>query len=360
MTLTESEKNLLTIIGKNPSLPRSELQCELKYKRASTLSIKMNDLEKAGYIKGPYYHINLTGVGKNPIYSTFTEVRFDPEEYSLVSRLISGIDCWEWIFPTIQGDALFALFRSNSYVYLSRLLNMLKKEDLIEYRSYSSQNRWLVHNPDFFGGTVPHVSGLLEETDNDFAYPKIQRHMGWRFIDLKVMQYLQVKTCSISEIQKMEKQVEGIFWRRKKIKYSIEKIIKTGIAERKHYNISPYPRDECYAFLLLVEGDRRDVLPFVSNFGKGCRMYKTCTVCDDIGFVWCWTSPQLGPSLMKTLDSLRPRIFARCLQLKSVGHKDTVKKSFNEEHFDFETQRWVFPFKKYEEKIEKELEKRKR
>ncbi|MBU7030068.1 MAG: hypothetical protein HXS48_24260, partial [Theionarchaea archaeon] len=122
----------------------------------------------------------------------------------------------------------------------------------------------------------------------------------------------------------------------------------------------PYPRGECYAFLLVVEGDSQDVLQFIVNFGKGCRMYKTYTLCKGTGFVWCWTSPQLGPALMKSLDTLRPRIHARCLQLKSAGYGDTLKKSFNEEHFDFETQQWTFPFKKYEEEIEKILEKRKR
>lgn len=319
----------------------------------------MSDLRKSGYIRGPYYHINLNAVGKNPIYNIFAEIRFSPEQYDVIFQLITCIDCWEWIFPTIQGDTLFASFRSNSYVYLTRLLNILKNEGLAEYRSYSSQNRWFVHNPDFFGSITPQVSHLFKEVDIDLTYPERAHNIQWEYIDLMVMQYLQVKTCSIGEIQKIENRLHGRFWRRNRIKYSIKKIMNAGITERKHYNISPYPRGECYAFLLVVEGDSQDVLKFCVNFGKGCRMYKTYTLCKGTGFVWCWTSPQLGPALMKSLDTLRPRIYARCLQLRSAGYGDAIKKSFNEEHFDFEAQQWAFPFKRYEQEIEKILEKRK-
>ncbi len=360
MMITESEKKLLTLIGKNPSFPRSNLQHELKYKRASTLSNKMSDLRKSGYIRGPYYHINLNAVGTNRIYNTLAEIQFDPEQYDSVFQLITRIDCWEWIFPTIQGDTIFAFFRSNYSMYLTRLLNILKNAGLIIYRSYSSQNRWFVHNPDFFGSIYPEMTGLFEEVTLDLVYPERTRDINWRPIDLRMMQYLQVRTCSMSEIQRIEKKEREQFWRRRKIKYSIEKIIRAGVAERKHYNIAPYPRGEFYAFLLLVEGDGQDVLKFIVNFGKGNRIYKTYTMCKDMGFVWCWTSPQVGPELMKRLDNLRPRIQTRCLQLKSVGHHDTLKISFNEEHFNCEKQQWEFPFKQYEEEIEKILEKRKR
>lgn len=359
MSLTESEKKFLTILGKNPSLPRSKLQHELKFKRASTVSRKMSDLRKAGYIKGPYYHINLNAVGKNCIYNTFAEIRFNPEQYNAVFQLLTCIDCWEWIFPTIQGDTLFAFFRTNYYMYLNRLLNMLEEAGLIEYRSHSSQNRWFVYNPDFFGSIHPQVTDLFKEVDLNLMYPKRTHDIQWKYIDLKMMQYLQVKTCSVSEIQRIEKRLHKRFWRRSQIKYSIEKIMNAGIAERTHYNISPFPRDTCYAFLLVVEGDSQDVLQFCVNFGAECRMYKAYTVCENTGFVWCWASPQLGPALMKRLDMLRPRIQARCLQLKSVGYSDTLRRSFNEELFNFEKQQWIFPYKRYEEEIEKILEKRK-
>lgn len=358
MSLTESEKNLLTIIGKDPSISRSTLQYKVKYKRSSTLSTKMNDLMEKGYIKGPYYYINLNAVGKNRIHNTFAEIRFNPEQYDVVFDVITCIDCWEWIFPTIQGDTFFAFFRSNSTMYLNRLFNKVKDTGLIEYKSYTSQARWIVQNPDFFGNTFPDVSHVFDDITTDMQYPEKTHNITWQFIDLKVMQYLQVKTCSIAEIQKIEKKVYDRFWRRSQIKYSMKKIADARVAERKHYNISPYPRGECSPFLLVVEGDRDHVLPFIVNFGKGCRMYKTYTLCEDSGFVLCWASPQVGPALMKELDSLRPHIQTRCLQLKSAGHEDTLKKSFNEEHFNLETQQWVFPFKKYEEEIEKIVKKR--
>ncbi len=356
MSLTEQEKRLLTLIGENPSLSLPQLQNGLQYKRANTVSKKMRDLKNAGYILGPYYHINLNAVGKNRIHNVLAEVRFDPKQYDAVFELITCIDCWEWIFPTIQGDTLFVVFRANYYTYLTRLLSILKDSGLIEYHVCSSQNRWFIQNPNFFGNVFPEVTNLFEDVTIDLTYPKGVRDMKWRFIDLKVMQYFQVKTCSISEIQRIEKKKYGRFWRRSQIKYTIEKIIDAGIAERKHYNISPYPRDRCYAFLLLVEGDAANVQKFIVNFGKGCRIYKIFTMCKDMGFVLCWTSPQVGPVLMITLEELYPRIETRCLQVKSMYHP--LKKSFNDEHFDFESQRWTFPYKEYKEKLENIIEKR--
>ncbi|MBU7046402.1 MAG: hypothetical protein HXS54_08180 [Theionarchaea archaeon] len=359
MKLTESEKRFLNLIGSNPSLSRSELLNQLEYKRETTISTKLSNLRKAGYIRGPYYHINLNAVGKNPIYNTLAVIRFDPQHYETVFSAIKCIDYWEWIFPTIQGDTLFTFFRSSNFGYLTRLLNLLKRCQMIEYRSYTSQNRWFVQNPDFFGSIFPQVTTLPETTDIALQYPEKSSDTEWRPIDLKMMQYLQVKTCNTGEIQKMEKKVRGRFWKRHEIKYSIQKIIDGGIADGKHYNISPYPRGECYAFLLLVEGNNQDILGFMANFGNTCRMYKTFTMADEVGFVWCWTSPEIGPVLMKRLENLRPHVEVRCLQLKSSGHGDTLKKSFNEEHFNFEKQEWTFSFRKNEKKILKIIEKRK-
>jgi DNA-binding Lrp family transcriptional regulator len=358
MSLTELEKTLLTLLGEDSSLSLSQLQEKLQYKRINTVSKKIKDLRRAGYMRGPVYHINLNAVGKNSTHTVLAEIRFDPKQYSDVFTLITSIDCWEWIFPTMQGDTIFVVYQSNYYTYLTRLLALLKNAELIEYQVCSSQNRWFEQNPHFFGAIYPSVTNVFEDVTIDLQYPRRTHDVEWRFIDLKMMQYLKVRTCSVSEIQKMEKREYGRFWRRSQIKYSIKKIIDAGVAERIHYNISPYPRGECYSFLLLIEGDTTDVLPFIVNFAQGCRIYKAYTMCKNMGFVWCWANPQVGLELMSTLEELYPRIHARCLQMKSIHH--ALKKSFNDEHFDFETQRWTFPFTEYKEQIETILEKRKR
>ncbi|MBU7014435.1 MAG: Lrp/AsnC family transcriptional regulator [Theionarchaea archaeon] len=356
MTLNDPEKNLLTLLGKDCSLSKSRLQHSLHYRRISTVSSKIASLRKAGYIRGPFYHINLNAVGENRVHNILTEIRFDPREYDSAFELITSIDCWEWIFPTMQGDTFFVVFRSNYYAYLTRLLSIIQHAGFITYEVHSSQNRWFVQNPDFFGEIIPPVSHVFDEVAIDLAYPERTSDTWWRFIDLQVMQYLQVKTCNISEIQRIEKRVYGRFWRRSQIKYSIEKICSAGIAERKHFNISPFPWIESYGFLLLVEGDPEDVVKFLVNFGQDCRLYKAYTMCRDMGFVWCVTSPQVGPELMNTLGGLSPQVQVRCLQLKSVH--DPMKKSFNDEHFDIETQRWIFPFAHYKEQIKTLIEKK--
>jgi YD repeat-containing protein len=259
MSLRKSDRNLLTLLGENSSLPRSQLQHQLQYKRVSTVSNKIKTLRKAGYIRGPFYHFNLNAVGKNRIYNILAEIRFDPRKYDTVFELITCIDCWEYVFPTIQEDTLFVVFRSNYYAYLARLLSIIKNAGFIEYEVCSSQNRWFVQNPNFFGIIFPPVSNITKDITIDLAYPKKIHDVEWRFIDLQVMQYLQAITCNISEIQRIEKREYGRFWRRNQIKYSVEKIINAGIAERKHYNIYPYAWGKNYGFLLLVEGDTADV-----------------------------------------------------------------------------------------------------
>ena len=231
MNLTDQEKKLLTLVGEDSSLSSSQLLLKLSYKRVNTVSKKLNELRKAGYILGPYYHINLNAVGTNNIHSVLAVIQFHPKQYDIVCELISSIDCWEWIFPTIQGDTLFCVFRVNYYTHLTRLLSILRNEGLIEYQVCSSQNRWFIQNPNLFGSIFPDVTNLFQEVSLDLPYPLKKDDVEWRFIDLKIMQYLQVKTCNISEIQRIEKRVHKRFWKRNRIKYTIEKIINFGIAE---------------------------------------------------------------------------------------------------------------------------------
>ena len=92
----------------------------------------------------------------------------------------------ENIFPFLN---LFTFFRSNSYMHLNRLLNILESARLIKYRLYSSQNRWFVSNPDFFGTIYPQIPDLSGDVDVQLEYPEREHNIQWQYLDLKVMQY---------------------------------------------------------------------------------------------------------------------------------------------------------------------------
>ncbi len=354
--LSRREKTLLTLLGKDPDTPSAVLMEETGYRWASTVSKKKKSLETRGYIRGPYYHMNLNAVGENELFDIYTLISFDVAQYDTVFRLIEAIKCWKWIFPAIQGDRFFVYFQANYYSQISRLLGMIKKAGIIEYEFYSSQKKWIVQNPDFFGQDLLRYDILFRNRQlPSLCYPPRPR-LTWRQIDIRMMGYLQVRSLDINVIQESERDYFGYEWKRNQIKYSIRKLITHGIAERKHYNISPYPREECFSFLLLVSTPQIPATETVmANFGDGCRIYKAYTLAGNTGIMICWTSPRNIPRFLTAVED-REDVWIRAYQLKTHSTPYMVKQSFDVENFDIENQRWIFPYHIYEQDITAYLE----
>jgi DNA-binding Lrp family transcriptional regulator len=354
--LSDKEKALLTLLGKDPDIPYTILKKKIGYRWESTLSKKKKILERRGYIKGPYYHMNLHAVGENELFDIYALISFDVADYDLVFQLVKAIRCWKWIFPAIQGDRFFVYFEANYYSQISKLLGIIKAAGIIEYEFYSSQNRWIVQNPDFFGPDLLRYDALFNDCQLPcLSYPHTPR-ITWRQLDIRMMGYLQVRSLDITAIQRSEEVYFGHTWKKNQIKYSIRKLINTGIAERKHYNISPYPRSDCFSFLLLVSTPHAVTTKRVmNNFGAGCRIYKAYTLTGNTGIILSWTSTRNIPRFLSTMEE-KEDIWIRAYQLKTHHTPYMVKQSFDIENYDLQNQRWIFPYQVYEQAIQDILE----
>ncbi|MBU7032874.1 MAG: hypothetical protein HXS53_10110 [Theionarchaea archaeon] len=356
LDLSQREKKMLTLLGKDPDISYEAMKKATGYRWESSISKKKKNLETLGYIRGPYYHINLHAVGKNELFDIYALVSFPPSKHDLVFRMIKAIRCWKWIFPAIQGDRFFIYFQANYYSQISRLLGLLQKAGVIEYEFFSSQNRWIVQNPDFFGDDLLRYDSLfLNGSLPSLDYPLTSR-LTWRQLDIRMMAYLQVRSLDATFIQSFEKQNFEYSWKKDQIKYSIRKLVNNGIAERKHYNISPYPRHECFSFLLLITTNEKFATErAMKNFGSGCRIYKAYTLAGTTGIMLSWTSPRNIPPFLAALEE-RDDIWVRAYQLKTHTTPYMVKQSFETENFDLEHQRWTFPYQEYEQTLMEYLE----
>ncbi|MBU7033475.1 MAG: hypothetical protein HXS53_13160 [Theionarchaea archaeon] len=356
--INNKEKKILNILGKNPEAAVKELMNATGYKWPSTISQKLEKFEKLGYLrKGPYYDLNLSSVGKNQLYFVYGDIRFPSRNRDIVLEAIKIIECWRWIYPTIDTNRFFVLFQVNHFNQIGKLLSILKNADLISYDLFASRNRWVVKNPDFFGEEIP----VLKDPDMtieppDLAYPDLNLSVGWREVDLRLMQYLQIFTDNLRVIQKMEYQNFSNFWKYHQLKHSFKKIMDSGIVNNTLYHLRPYPVDECSTLLLILESEDSElVIHLMDQFADGGRIHKSFSLAGNTGLMFLWASPKFMLNLLKYFDEFR-ELEVRVAPLRTHNSRYLAKQSFHAEHFDIETQRWIFPYAKYEKKIRELLE----
>lgn len=361
-SLNTKEKQILNILGKNPNISVKELINLTGYKWPSTISQKVNKFEKLGILKkGPYYDLNLSAVGKNQLYFVYVDIRFPSQYRDLVFRLIKLPECWRWIYPTIDTNRFFVFFQINHYNQIGKLLNLLREKDLISYEMFTSQNRWIVTNPNFSGKELPRLKEPdLTKPLPDIAYPELDLPIMWREVDLRLMQYLQVRTENLRKIQKMEYREFGTFWEYHQLKHSYRKIVDSGIVCGRYHHLSPYPQMECSTLLLLLESKDHDFLLHMMNqFAEGGRIHKAYTLAGDTGLMFLWASPQFMLNLLHFFDEFLD-LEVRVAPLRTHNSKYLDKQSFHAEHFDLESQRWIFPYSKYEQEVKRILKKEKK
>ncbi len=360
--LNEKEKQILNMLGKNPTISVKELLNETGYKWSSTLSQKIEKFEKMGYLKkGPYCDLNLSSVGKNQLYSVYVDIKFHFQNRDLVFNILQQLECWRWIFPTIDINRFFAYFQVNHYNQIGKLLNILKEGGIITYDLYTSQNRWVLVNPDFFGEEVPELEGPdLTKPLPDMTYPDLHLDIIWKEVDLRLMQYLQVLTDNLRKIQKLEYKKFGNFWEYHQLKHSYKKIVDSGIIYEMCHHLRPLPVNECSTLLLFLGcKDQTFLLHLMDQFAEGSCIHKVYTVAGNTGLMFLWTSPSFMLNLLQYFDEFSD-LEVKVAPLRTHDSKYLAKQSFHAEHFDVETQRWIFPYAKYEEEIQNALKKEKK
>ena len=353
--ISEKEKQLLNIIGKDAHLSYKCIMDRIGYKGDEIISKRIKKLREMDIVRGPYYDINLGTVGKNQIYNIYADITYSPTDRDLLFTVLKRIKGIRWIFPIQQEDKFFTHFQCNHYSVIGKLLKILEKKKLITYRMAASKNRWIKMNPDFFGPPMPDARTLLDTCNlPDLSYSRIRPEIRWNTADLTIMQYLQVATDRISEIRAIEYREYGHFWTYNQMHHSIRKIKGSGIIQSKEYHISPYPRNKCCTFILLLEAaQKKFLLKVLHNFGKGCRIHKAYTTAGNTGFLFCWATTEIVPELIEIFDTVNSITVRGVYYLRTHAGKYLYGSSFDPGLFDTENQKWGFPYLKVKREIEK-------
>ncbi len=359
LKINEKEAKILNVIGESADLSNKEITEITGYKRMDIISKKLKKFRKAGLVRGPYYELNLGSIGRNRIYSIYSIITFDPENRDLVFGILNIIPGKKWIFPSTDLDRFFVYFQCNHYKHIGKIMKDLSRKKLVQYHLFASQFKWIKRNPNFLGSPIPSSEGLFDECDlPDLSYRRMCTTIRWIATDLTVMQYLQVWSDSPMEIARREYKLNKNIIPYDQIRYSLQKIKKSGIVESMDYHVSPLPREKCSTILFLLSSSRkRTLLKIMDNFGRGCRLHKAYTLAGDTGIMFLWTMPEAFAPMLDIID--RIDVHSRMYVLRSHETPYLCNFSFEPRMFNIESQKWEFPCLEVQKKIEEVMKTKK-
>ncbi len=355
--ITNSEKELINILGKMPETSPKELFNYTKYKWVSTVVRKLEQLKEQDIIWGPYYHLDYGKLCKNPLHILVVIVESN-RKYETVISYLTIIEP-KWIYPVLSPykKLLHVGFISSNDAEIMNILNMLKDINIItDYVARTCQCKWITENPNFFGDYNPPLDNLLDPCDiPDMTYGC--HDTDWNECDIRILPYLQVgyKDTKLIEILRAEKKLFSREWNYSQVKYSRKKMIEKGLIEKK-YSISPFPRNKCAHFVLFVKTeDAMATQRVLHNFAQQERVFKEYTLCGDWGMLTCQSHPIFLTDLMQKLDSIEEITEKELYQLRSYPGKYFFKQSFEDKYYDFEEQTLEYPYDAYKEKIKEKI-----
>ncbi|MBU7023380.1 MAG: hypothetical protein HXS40_04365 [Theionarchaea archaeon] len=357
--ISESEKKLINVVGSLPETSPRELLNYTKYKWVSTVVRKLENLKERDIIWGPYYAVDYGKLCRNPLNILVCIIESN-QSYEAVISYLSLIEPLKWIYPVMSSykKLLHVGFISSNNAEMISILDLLKKSDVIsDYVVRPCTCKWILENPDFFGDPNPSLDGLLDPCEP----PDLSlgcHDTDWNESDIRILPYLQVgyKGVKLVEILRAERRLKSREWTYEQVKYSREKMIKTGLIE-KRYSVSPFPRNECAHFVLFLKSEIPLTRIMMHNFAREERVYKEYTLCDDWGMLIFQSHPVFLTDLMHKLDEIDQIEEKELYQLRSYPTKYFFKQSFEDKYYDFEEQTLKYPYDMYRERIKKKLEK---
>jgi len=333
--LTESEKELLNVLGKSPGIPLKGLVDCTQYKRLSSVIKKIGQFKKQNLLHGPFYDVDFGKLCKNSF-----------------SVLIFVIEL------SSHKEVLIAIFLSSDNAETVSLIQLLKDNNIItDYIVRAYSHRREVENPNFFGDPNPSLDNLLDPCDApDLSFGC--HDTDWNACDISILPYLQMgyKDAKLIEILKEERKLNRI-WKYDQIKYSHRKMLKSGLI-KKRYVLFPFSYDQCAVFELYLKTEDRAVTRRIQcNFVRGSRVFKEYSFCGDWGRVGFISHPHFLTGLMHKLDQVDEITKKELYQLRSIPDKEH---SFDQplvlKYFDFDEQTLKYPYHVYRERIKEKLE----
>ena len=356
--IPENDKIILNNLGENADTPISDLLAHTKYRRKSSVYNRIQKLREDKYLYGPYFDINYNAIGSNKLYSVFVFVEYDLPRKDVVLEAMRAINCWIMIYPIRTAEGYLGIYRCNNWNYISSLFKLMKQWGwLKDYTVHKSEHRWIRQNPSFFGDLMPPLSYRIPEGElPQYRYEDLETHVEFTKTDLTILKYLSLRTCHLTKIRDLEYQLFGAKLRYHDLKRSYEKLKETGILIEKLYVIFPLPLDLCALFFLVSRGKNFEShLKMITSFGKDLRLNKTLIVVGREVISYFIAHPLLEGKILGILEDNTK--YANIYGVKTYPSNELSTQSFNDRYFDFDSQKWIFPYFGFREEIKKLKEK---
>lgn len=359
--ISENDKIILDNLGSNADTPISELMAYTKYRRKSSIYNRIRNLKKEKYLFGPYYDINFNAIGTNKLYSIFVFAKFHPLYKDVVLEAMREIDCYTMIYPVRTVEAYLGIYRCNNWNYIAQLFRLMKKWGwLKEYSVHKSENRWIRQYPNLFGDFLPSQDCQIPQGElPHYWYEDLKTDIELTRTDLIVLKHLSRKTCHLSEIRDLEYYYFGLKLKYQDIKKSYEKVIHTGLLMRKHFLIYPLPVDMCSRFFIFSKGRTFEShLSMIAHFGKGLRLTKEFMVVGREVISYFTAHPLFEAKILGIIEDFVE--YANIYGIRTYPTSELFTKTFDDDYFDVDTQRWFFPYSTIRENLKKLKEKKER
>ena len=357
--MTDSEKELLTVLGTYPDASIKELVSRTPYKWASTIVRKLDQLRELNILFGPSYYLDCGKLCRNLLYRLFCIMETEHSLETVVSYL-QIIRSFGWMFPVLvpRKNMLIAGFYSSNNEEMTSLFQLLKDNDIItDYVVRVSSHKRAMENPNMFGNPNPSLDNVLEPCEiPDFSYGL--HSTEWNECDIHTLPYLVTgyKGTKIIEILRKEREM-GRKWTYNQVNYSYKKMVGNGLI-MKEYSISPFPYNQCVHFLLLMKPeDPNQIQRIICNFAKGERIYKEYLFFEKWGLVECISHPVFVNDLLHKLDLIDEIKEKELYHVRSLlPEKYWLSPTPYYTYYDFDSQTLEYPYAVYREKIKEKLE----
>ena len=353
--ITDSEKELINVIGRLPETSSKDLLNYTAYKWVSTVVRKLETLKEKDIVFGPYYNVDYGKLCKNPLH-VLVCILESSQKYETVITYLTLIEPLKWIYPVLSPykRLLHVGFISSDDEEVVALLQLLKENNIIsDFVVRVCCSAWILENPNFFGDFNPSLNNLLDCCEPpDFSLGC--HDTVWTECDIRTLPYFQVgyKGTKLVEILRAEKKMFSREWTYEQVKYSREKMVKNKLIE-KRYAVSPFQGNQCAHFVLFLKAEDTVTPQILHNFAKDQRIQKEYTLCNQWGMLACQSHPVFLTDLMLKLDQIDQIEEKELYQLRSYPGKYFYKQSFEDKYYDFDKQVLQYPYNIYKEKIKK-------
>jgi hypothetical protein len=357
--LSESEKELLNVLGTNSDMTLKQLVDRTQYKRVNTIIKKIEEFKNQGILYGPFHEIDYSKLCKNFLRTVICILEL-AMSYETVVSYLTLIEPIRRLYPVLSPRKEFinTLFLTSDVAELKCLFQMLTENGVLaDYTVRIPTHKKIMESPNFFGDPTPSLDNLLDScTVPDMSLGS--HDTTWNACDISILNYFRTgyKGGKLIEILKAEKKLNKS-WTYEQIKYSHRKMLKNGLI-KKRYFMFPFSYDQCTDFNLYVKTEDRDLTQrIIYNFARGERVSKEYMLCEEWGYVGFASHPQFLTGLMPKLNRIDEIVEKEIYPLRSVTERGSIRSMpLVLEYFDVDNQTLYYPYHVYQEKIKEKSE----